>query len=455
MPKIVFKFASRSRPVKFFNTLDNIISMAKNDDFVILCSLDLDDLTMNNPDVRSRIATYKQVLAFYGKSISKIHAINRNLEEVAHFDWKVLVNVSDDVEFIVPGFDVRILSDMELYFPSTDGVLHYNDGTLNGHRFMTVSIIGKLWFERTKRIYHPEYISVYCDEEETRRANDMRKLKYFPNVLFKHNHWLFNPKTKDAQNEITDHPTVHEQDRRTYLRRNPILLIKYASRGRKQLFFETLDNIESTIRTPYYKIIVSADSDDPSMNNDETRVRVSKCPNASIFYSEPTSKVGAINSHMEFSGDWSWCITMSDDMKFIVKGWDELMLNDIRKEWGDSLDFFAHFNDNYVGYKLPTLNVVGREYFQRDNYIYHPSYNSVSCDAENMFVAMMRGKHKYFQDVYFHHIHPSNLNKVSDETYRRNDQYGNLDTENYFERRKRLFDVANPVFIPFNPNDRR
>lgn len=428
--------------------------MVRSCDFLIICSLDEDDPTMNTKEVREKLYGYKNVSTYWGRSISKVHAINRDLEYVSHLDWKVLINVSDDVEFIEPGFDVRILADMQLYFPGTDGVLHYNDSTLNGHKIMTVSVIGRMWFERTKRIYHSEYISVYCDEEETRRANDLRKLKYFPNVLFKHNHWLFNPLTKDSQNEITDHPTVHEQDRRTYLRRNPVLLIKYASRGRQKLFFDTLDNIESTIRTPYFKIMVSADNDDSGMNNDEVRVKVSKCPNASIFYSEPTSKVGAINSHMNFSGDWSWCIAMSDDMKFIVKGWDELMLSDIRKEWGDSLDFFAHFNDNYVGYKLPTLNVVGREYFQRDGFIYHPSYKSVSCDAENMFVAMMRGKHKYFQDVYFHHIHPSNLNFHSDETYRRNDKHGSADTENYFERRKRLFDVVNPAYIPFNPQVR-
>lgn len=458
MSKIIIKLTSRERPEKFFKALDNIISLATGD-YLILCTLDHDDPAMyDNETTRKRMEEYMgstRIKIVWGQSKSKVNAINRDMCEVEHLDWKILINTSDDVEFTVQGFDSRILNDMEKHFPDTDGCLHYHDGTIHGAKFMTVNICGRKYFERSKRIYHPEYLSVYCDEEETRRAKDLWRLVYFKEGLFIHKHWLFNPSTKDKLNEKNDSLEMYEHDRQIFLRRNPTLFINYATRGRPEHFFSTLYNIESTISTPYYTIMVKADNDDPTMNNDDVRTKLKAFKNITLIYGNHKSKVDAINSHLQFAPDFSWMINMSDDMRFVTPGWDKLMLEDIQREWGHSLDFFAHFNDGHVGHKLPTLNVIGRDYFKRTNVVYDRSYGSVSCDAENMFVAMMLGKHKYFDKIYFTHDHPANLNTGSDETYRRNDRWGNSDTENYFTRRARLFDVQHPVFIPYNKNERR
>lgn len=223
------------------------------------------------------------------------------------------------------------------------------------------------------------------------------------------------------------------------------LLIKYASRGRPELFRQAIKNIADTISTPDYKIIVSCDMDDVSMKPfasiNETH------PNISISYRNSKSKVQAINEDM-FEVPFGILVNFSDDMRFTVKGWDQKMLRQIQRVWGKSTDFFAHFNDGFVGHKLPTMSIMGWDYYQRDKYIYHPSYNSVSCDAEAMFVAMMRGRHHYFPEVYFNHIHPANLRFPVDQTYRDNDCFGAADTINYFDRMKHCFYVENPVFIP-------
>ncbi|HUM52975.1 MAG TPA: hypothetical protein PK431_14220, partial [Chitinophagales bacterium] len=41
-----------------------------------------------------------------------------------------------------------------------------------------------------------------------------------------------------------------------------------------------------------------------------------------------------------------------------------------------------------------------------------------------------------------------NIGVPSDHVYRLNDKFGQRDTDNYFNRMARLFDVQNPVMIP-------
>lgn len=211
------------------------------------------------------------------------------------------------------------------------------------------------------------------------------------------------------------------------------LIIKYATRGRLNLFREGVLNIER-MTAGQFDLIISVDEDDEVM-----KPWGIKGPHI--------SKVHAINRDLD-GIKFDWLVNFSDDMRFTVKGWDQRMLRQIQRVWGNSTDFFAHFNDGFVGDKLPTMSVIGWDYYQRDKYIYHPSYNSVSCDAEAMFVAMMRGRHHYFPEVYFNHIHPANLRFPSDQTYRDNDKFGKSDTETYFKRMAKGFDVKNPVMIP-------
>jgi hypothetical protein len=212
------------------------------------------------------------------------------------------------------------------------------------------------------------------------------------------------------------------------------LLIKYATRGRRSLYNQAIRNVEA-MTAGTYQLVVSADNCDPCMQG------------LNINYDARTSKIGAINRDLD-NVKFDWLVNFSDDMIFTAPGWDQRMLRKIRSIWGDSTDFFAHFNDGFVGHKLPTMSVIGWDYYQRDKYIYHPSYKSVSCDAEAMFVAMMRGRHHYFPEVYFNHIHPANLRFPSDQTYRDNDKFGSEDTANYFERMSRCFEVENPVMVP-------
>jgi len=234
-----------------------------------------------------------------------------------------------------------------------------------------------------------------------------------------------------------------------------VFCIKYATRGRAEWFKKALQNINDTISKDCdYFVVVSADIDDPEMADPKLRLftlalRSTETMNIRIFYGNSKSKVEAINADMEGLPHWDILINMSDDMKFVVNDWDKIIEADTKRIWPDG-DFFAHYNDGYVKDALSTMTIIDRKYYERDGYIYHPSYKSFSCDAEAYYVAILRGRHHYFDKVLFLHQHPANTPSAKDKTYQVNSLHTPHDTANYFKRLNENFGepVAGPT--PFD-----
>ena len=225
------------------------------------------------------------------------------------------------------------------------------------------------------------------------------------------------------------------------------LLIKFATRKRPAKFRQAMANIISTATTDYM-IIVSIDSDDKemidlAMNNPFDRTQ---------FYINDNDggKIGAINANIPLDGSWDWLVNTSDDMQFIAKGWDQIMIQRIQSIWGDSLDFFANFNDGFQGPRICTMSVFGREYYERFFYVYAPCYRSLSCDAEAFYVAQILQRYHYFPDQLYKHMHPSNIRGKSDDLYNHNETFGKQDAEIYFKRLNKNFYVHNPGPTPFD-----
>ena len=219
--KILFKFASRSRPEKFFLHLDNIYIHTREKDFTIIASLDIDDTSMNNEDVISKMKIYPHLYPAWGFSKGKIDAVNRDMDKVG--EWDILINTSDDMVFTEEGFDVEIKKDMEENFPSLDGVLHYNDGNQKDN-VMTMSIMGKKYFELSGYIYNPEYISLWCDAEATEVAYMLKKYKYMGDdkILFRHFHPAWGMAQWDEQYKKTESQSLWALDKDTIDRRRAI-----------------------------------------------------------------------------------------------------------------------------------------------------------------------------------------------------------------------------------------
>src|SRR5690242_20597682 len=124
--KILYKYASRSRPERFFYGLDSIVKNAKHDHYIILCSFDADDETMNCRETSDALKKYDSVIPLFGTSKNKIDAINRDMEIVER--WDILINMSDDMQFIKQGFDLDIIED---FGDNLDQFLHYPDDAQN------------------------------------------------------------------------------------------------------------------------------------------------------------------------------------------------------------------------------------------------------------------------------------------------------------------------------------
>ena len=192
--KILFKYASRSRNLKFFSGLDNILqNVADLNNFCILVSLDIDDYTMNNPETIKRLTHYVQtyperIIIKFGHSKSKIDAINRDVNEIKEkYNFDILINFSDDMQFIQHSFDETIRDKFFQFYPDTDGNIYFNDGFV-GDRISTMSIIGRKYYDKFNYIYHPSYHSLWCDNEYTEVAKRNQKIIYFHDRLFNHNH---------------------------------------------------------------------------------------------------------------------------------------------------------------------------------------------------------------------------------------------------------------------------
>ena len=154
------------------------------------------------------------VTVSYGKSDSKIHACNRDIDQVG--GWDIVALISDDMVPQIDGWDQVLRDKMREHFPDTDGCLWFNDGYQP--RVCTLCIIGKKYYDEFQFIYHPDYHSLFCDNEFTEVAQGLDKMHYFDTVLFKHEHFANNPAVKrDALYDRNE--ALFNLDKETYERR--------------------------------------------------------------------------------------------------------------------------------------------------------------------------------------------------------------------------------------------
>jgi len=184
-PTFLIKFPTRGRPDKFFNTLDKyyyLLSGKRKVKFFVTC--DVDDVTMNNTQVREKFKGYQNLEVEYGNSRTKIEAINSNVNKQ---DFQILLLASDDMVPVVRGYDDIIIKSMCDTFPDFDGIVWFNDG-VQQNRLNTLCILGRSYYNRFGYIYHPEYKSLWCDMEFTMVGNLLNRQKYFDQVIIKHEH---------------------------------------------------------------------------------------------------------------------------------------------------------------------------------------------------------------------------------------------------------------------------
>ena len=213
--KILFKYTTRSRRSNFLRGYDSILNkIANREDYHILISVDKDDQSMSPLPVLDGNYTF-----VVGNSKNKIDAINRDLNEF-DYDWDILINMSDDMIFTKKGFDDIIRAE---FYNDFNQYLHFNDGNQKCN-VCTMHIVGRNYYDRFKYIYHPDYISLWCDVENDIVAKQLGCYKYMgDNIkLFRHLHPAWGLAPQDALSIKTEDRALWVADEITFNKRKRI-----------------------------------------------------------------------------------------------------------------------------------------------------------------------------------------------------------------------------------------
>jgi len=198
--KILVKFPSRERPHIFNKTIREYISNAnniKNIKFLITLDYDCPNLEQYKIICLKLIEKKIDLTYIIGVSTGKISAINRDMENVK--EWDICVLASDDMICKEKNWDKILISEMKDNFPNLNGVIWHWDGAKNTKPNIenneligglnTMCIFGLEWYRMFNFIYHPDYVSLFCDNEFDICSRILNKVFYSDLILFKHEHW--------------------------------------------------------------------------------------------------------------------------------------------------------------------------------------------------------------------------------------------------------------------------
>lgn len=211
MPNILYILATRERPEKAINCIENIISMSWHDDYKILIVSDTDDDSMFNQEMVDRINSYPKVKLSFGTSKGKINAINRDVFMAGEFH--ILCNHSDDMWFTKEGFDLDILEAFDNY----KGLVHFPD-QIAGDKLITYAMMHREYYNLDGFIYHPDFNSVYADNYQQDVAKKRGLYKFVDKKILEHRHSIWGFGQPDELLKRTENPIMYAQDKVTYER---------------------------------------------------------------------------------------------------------------------------------------------------------------------------------------------------------------------------------------------
>jgi hypothetical protein len=215
-----------------------------------------------------------------------------------------------------------------------------------------------------------------------------------------------------------------------------IILAKITSRGRPDELLKCIESYTTKAENiNNIKWLFSFDLDDYKYNNEDFLEKIRKAtPESNIYFGFSNSKIEAINRDIaNFKEHWDILVNISDDQLAEVNGWD----TEIIKSMPSHLDASLWFNDGRQDV-LNTMEIVGRNYYNRFNYIYYPEYKSFFCDNEAQDVALRLGnliKNKKCIVKHWHYGWAIDTHMKKDETYSNAEKHWKHD-EALFKKRR-------------------
>lgn len=214
MIPLLVKFPTRQRLTRFRAALQQYVANLKHPDRVhFLFSLDEDDGTFNESVIVDLCSGKVGYTVAYGTSESKIHAINRDINE---FDkpWERILIASDDM-LPCPMWDVWAEQSHAHFYPDGDGLLWFFDGYQKD--ICTIPLMGRTYYDRTGHIYDPRFRSVFADNLQTDVARALGRLTFQSHVLLRHAHNANDPTVQaDDLHRRNETQAIWDQDQATY-----------------------------------------------------------------------------------------------------------------------------------------------------------------------------------------------------------------------------------------------
>lgn len=221
-----------------------------------------------------------------------------------------------------------------------------------------------------------------------------------------------------------------------------MILFKLTSRSRPDWALRAIESIRRC--GVDYKILCTFDTDDPYFK-EYSKI---KGGDLTCIYGKSENKIHAINRDMDKTfekpyglQDWKVLVNVSDDQVFTMDNFGSIILSKFRTMGQDGVEWdtdkFIYFPDGHA--PIATMSVMGREYYERDGYIYHPSYKSLWCDNEAHTVAVKRGKIVFCKERIFDHLHPAWGLAEQDDQYKLTEGYYHEDKETFMKRKSNGF----------------
>lgn len=209
--RLLIQFPTYKRPAKFLACFEKYVQKAsgKHDIFFNI-NCDVDDETMYSLQlieyVKDIVDEHDKIkfIVNFDKNTEKISAINAHIDSTK-FD--ILVCASDDMIPVLDGWDDEIARAMQKFFPNLDGALHFDD-SYTADRLITLSIMGVELYKNFGYVYHPDYKSLYCDDEFTREVKRMGKYAYVGECIIRHEHYAENNNSNTGDLDDTAKKTL-------------------------------------------------------------------------------------------------------------------------------------------------------------------------------------------------------------------------------------------------------
>jgi hypothetical protein len=215
MSTLLIKFPSRERPEQLCKALDLYVRLLDEPQNVrFMFTFDSDDPSLPKYLEYVKAVTLGKGISYeisVDKSSSKVHAINRDME--ASGEWEFLLLASDDMLPEVQGYDTRI---RQARSPCMPVAIWLNAG--DQPRIATLMAMERPYFDAFGYIYHPEYLSLWCDNEWTEVAQQTGCVVKIEEVLIRNVSPDWGGKApRDALYRRNNR--LHDIDHKTYLRR--------------------------------------------------------------------------------------------------------------------------------------------------------------------------------------------------------------------------------------------